>query len=59
MYRKKLEQYLNALLPARHMLMAGVISREDFLKTDAILAEKYGIPAKSLYRGIDLILNAF
>lgn len=53
-YRAKLEPYLATMLLARQMRSTGIISQEDFLKIDVAMAQKYGVPLTSLYRGIDL-----
>lgn len=53
-YRAKLEPYLSTMLLARWMQALGIISQEDFLKIDEAMAQKYGVPLTSLYRGIDL-----
>ena len=58
-YRTKLESYLASMTQAKKMLSQGVISSDDYLKIDTIIAEKYGISSCSLYRGIDLIHRGF
>ena len=58
-YRTKLESYLASMLQAKNMLSQGVISSDDYIKIDTIIAEKYGISSCSLYRGIDLIHRDF
>ena len=50
-YRANLESYLASMLQAKRMLIKGIIAPGDFARVDAIMAEKYGIPANSLYRG--------
>ena len=58
-YRSKLESYLASMMQAKKMLSQGVISSDDYIKIDTIIAEKYGISSCSLYRGIDLIHRDF
>ena len=58
-YRSKLESYLASMIQAKKMLSQGVISSDDYIKIDTIIAEKYGISSCSLYRGIDLIHRDF
>lgn len=50
-YRANLECYLASMLQAKRMLVKGIITPTDFIKIDSIIAEKYGIPSNSLYRG--------
>lgn len=50
-YRANLESYLASMLQAKRMLLKGIISPTDFIRIDGVIAEKYGIPANSLYRG--------
>jgi len=54
-YRTRLEQYLSSMLQAKQMLSLGIISQEDFIKLDSMIASKYGIESSNIYRGIDLI----
>ena len=58
-YRANLESYLASMIQAKKMLSQGVISSDDYIKIDTIIAEKYGISSCSLYRGIDLIHRGF
>lgn len=50
-YRANLESYLASMLQAKRMLAKGIITLADFARVDTIIAEKYGIASKSLYRG--------
>ena len=50
-YRANLECYLASMLQAKRMLVKGIITPGDFARVDVIIAEKYGIPTNSLYRG--------
>ena len=47
------------MMQAKKMLSKGVVSSDDYIKIDTIIAEKYGISSCSLYRGIDLIHRGF
>ena len=58
-YRANLESYLAAMTQAKKMLSQGIVSSDDYIKIDTIIAEKYGISSCSLYRGIDLIHRGF
>lgn len=49
-YRANLEHYLAAMLQAKKMLSQGILTPADFARMDAIMADKYAIPANSLYR---------
>ena len=50
-YRANLEHYLAAMIQAKRMLTKGIITSADIIRIDGVIAEKYGIPANSLYRG--------
>jgi hypothetical protein len=50
-YRTNLELYLAAMLQAKKMLTQGILTSADLVRVNAIIAEKYGIPENSLYRG--------
>ena len=50
-YRANLEHYLAAMLQAKKMLSQGILTPVDYARVDAIIADKYGIPSNSLYRG--------
>ena len=54
-YRANLESYLASMTQAKKMLSQGIISSDDFVKIDTIIAEKHQISSCSLYLGIDLI----
>jgi hypothetical protein len=45
------------MVQAKKMLMKGIITSADFIKIDSVVAEKYGIPTNSIYRGMDMIYN--
>ena len=54
-YRQRLEQYLSSMAQAKSMLERGIITDEDYRKTEALMAEKYGLKSRNIYRGIDLL----
>lgn len=56
-YRTRLEQYLSSMLQAKRMLTAGIITTEDYVNIDTIIAEKYGLRSCNIYRGIDLLYS--
>ena len=58
-YRLKLENYLASMLQAKRMLTMGILSPDDYIQIDTMMAKKYGISSCSLYRGIDLIYDGF
>ncbi len=45
-------RYKQAMLMAKSMLNNGIISKDDYLKIDEIIAKKYGINLCSIYRQI-------
>ncbi len=56
-YRTRLEQYLSSMMQAKQMLSQGIITQEDYVKIDTIIAAKYGLESCNLYRGIDLLYS--
>jgi len=50
-YRVNLESYLASMLQAKKMLSQGILTPVDYARVDVIIADKYGIPSNSLYRG--------
>ena len=58
-YRLKLENYLASMLQAKRMLTMGILTPDDYIQIDTMMAKKYGISSCSLYRGIDLIYDGF
>ena len=58
-YRSKLENYLASMLQAKRMLTMGILTPDDYIQIDTMMAKKYGISSCSLYRGIDLIYDGF
>lgn len=58
-YRSKLENYLASMLQAKRMLTMGILTPDDYIQIDTMMAKKYGISSCSLYRGIDLLFEGF
>lgn len=54
-YRTRLELYLSSMMQAKQMLSQDIITQEDYVKIDTIIAAKYGLESCNLYRGIDLL----
>ena len=52
---KALMYYLSTMRIARQWLGSGLITDSDYEKFDTIVAEKFGIPARSIWRDIHLI----
>ena len=56
MERSNLEKYYSSMAIFVSMKNAGVLSTDDYLKAEALIAEKYCIKKGNLYRLIDLII---
>ena len=52
---KMLICYQSTMHIARQWLGSGLITKGDYQKFDTIVAEKFGIPARSIWRDIHLI----
>lgn len=52
---KLLMCYQAAMRIARQWLSSGLIMAEDYKKIDTIIAEKFGVSARSIWREINLI----
>lgn len=52
---KLLMCYQTAMRIARQWLSSGLITAEDYKKFDTIIAEKFGVSARSIWREINLI----
>lgn len=52
---KLLMCYQAAMRIARQWLSSGLIMAEDYKKFDTIIAEKFGVSARSIWREINLI----
>ena len=59
MNTKNVEQYYSSLVHLIAMRNKGILNDADFLKAEAVLANKYCIKRDSLYRANDLINNHF
>ena len=49
--------YKSAMVQARRMLLMGIINEAEYAVLDAVIAEKYGLPACSLFRENDLLCS--
>lgn len=56
MKRSNLEKYYLSLAPVKQLYEKGVITKQDYLKAESFLADKYCIKNGNLYRLIDLTL---
>jgi len=52
---KALMYYLSTMRIARQWLGSGLITDSDYEKFDTIVAEKFGVSARSIWRDINLI----
>lgn len=52
---KALMCYQTTMRIARQWLSSGLITAEDYEKFDTIIAEKFGVSARSIWRDINLI----
>lgn len=55
MDRISLEKYYNSTTIFLNLFKKGLITKDDYLKAEGHLAEKYCIKKDNLYRRIDLI----
>lgn len=49
--------YINAMVQARLLVIQGIISKDEYLKIESRMAQKYSLNTLSLYRTYDLINN--
>jgi len=56
MKRSNLENYYLSITPIRLMFEKGIMTRQDYLKAESFLADKYCIKKGNLYRLIDLTI---
>jgi hypothetical protein len=56
MDRSNLEMYYLSLTPIKSMFENGLMTKQDYLKAESLLADKYCIKKGSLYRLIDLTI---
>lgn len=59
MNRELFESYLTSLLVFKKMMIKGILTRDEYIKTENLLAKKYCINKGNLYRQNDLILSDF
>jgi hypothetical protein len=50
--------YCSAMAQARQMLEKRLITRDEYIKIDAIILEKYNLSSYSIYRDIRLLTGA-
>jgi hypothetical protein len=58
MQRSKLERYYLSIAPIKSLLEQGIISNEEYYKSEQFLANKYCIKKGNLYRLNDLTFEA-
>ena len=56
MVRSNLEMYYLSITPIKLMVDEGIITKQDYVKAESLLAEKYCIKNGNLYRLIDLTI---
>jgi len=56
MERSNLENYFLSITPIRLMFEKGIMTKQDYLKAEYFLADKYCIKKGNLYRLIDLTI---
>jgi len=56
MNRSNLEMYYLSLTPIKSMFENGLMTKQDYMKAESFLAEKYCIKNGNLYRLIDLTI---
>ena len=59
MNRELFESYLTSLLVFKKMMIKGILTRDEYIKTENLLAKKYCVNKGNLYRQNDLILSDF
>lgn len=59
MNRELFESYLTSLLVFKNMMIKGILTKEEYIKAENLLAKKYCINKGNLYRQNDLILSDF
>ena len=58
-YRARLEQYLSSMMQFKIMRTKGILSDEDYRKVEAVIAQKYRLEERNIYRGVDLLCDEF
>jgi len=56
MERSNLERYYLSIAPMKLMYDDGLMTKQDYIKAESFLAEKYCIKKGNLYRLIDLTI---
>lgn len=59
MERTNIEKYYASMLPIIQMHKEGLLTFDEYLKSEALIAEKYCIKISNIYRAIDLINTPF
>ena len=58
-YRTRLEQYLSSMMQFKIMRTKGILTDSDFRKIETVIARKYGLENRNIYRGVDLLCDEF
>mgnify|MGYP000896488445 CR=1 FL=1 len=58
-HRINVENYYASLMQLKRMLALNIISNDDFIRCDGIIADKYCIKISSIYRSNNLIHSSF
>ena len=58
-YRARLEQYLSSMMQLKIMRTKGILTDADYKRVERVIAQKYGLEDRNIYRGIDLIYDEF
>ena len=56
MERSNLEKYYLSIAPIKEMFTKNILSKDNYLKAEVFLTEKYCIKKGNLYRQIDLTI---
>ena len=58
-YRARLEQYLSSMMQFKIMRTKGILTDADYGKIETVIARKYGLENRNIYRGVDLLCDEF
>ena len=58
-YRARLEQYLSSMMQFKIMRGKGILTDIDYRNIESVIAQKYGLEKRNIYRGIDLLDDEF
>ena len=58
-YRLRLEQYLSSMMQFKIMRSKGILTDADYGKIEAVIARKYRLENRNIYRGVDLLCDEF